>query len=345
MKARLSTVFVVLAVAAQVAVLGWMAGEREWILHNGRTVWLRTAPIDPRDLLRGDFVRLDYDINTVAAESIVGLVADTEAGTPRRHQVVYTRLQPSGEGLYEAAGTGTTRPAEGPFIRGRVEDQGNFAWRAGAGRVFVKYGIEQYFVEQGKGKQIEDRRGTRNGLQVPMEVEVALGSSGTAVIRDYRWSKLGMRLEVVRRPPQRLPNAPPPTGPLSPRLRLTLANASDEPLAVVDFADHCAFRLVPVTPPPRTEVAPPSSCASARPGASDAIVLAPGQTHAVEIDLSEPRWFVVKDGKPTELGTLPGFAQYRIEYRAPSLVDWPEPASTWRGAMTSQAFNATGAID
>jgi uncharacterized membrane-anchored protein len=334
---------VLLAVAAQLLVLAWMAGEREWIYRTGQVVYLRTAPIDPRDLFRGDFVRLQYEISSVRPE---GIEPAAEPGEGKRHEVVYTRLRPVGEGLYEAAGTGATRPTDGIFIRGRTEDQWRLGWR-GAGQTFVKYGIEQLFVEQGRGKAIEVRRGTRDGLQVPMEVEVAIGRSGTAVIRGYRWSRLGMKLEMLRRPAPRRPNAPPPEGPLSPKVRVTLANASDAPIAVVDFGDRCAFRLVPADWTPAAPRSPAAdACAAARPRAADVITLAPGATHSVELDLSEPRWHVLKDGNPVEIGALPGLAMFRIEYRAPEAATLPaEAKDVWRGRMASQAFNASGIVD
>jgi len=258
-------------------------------------------------------------------------------------------LQPAGESLYESAGTSATRPTEGIFIRGRTEDQWRMGWR-GAGHTFVKYGIEQLFVEQGSGKAIEERRGTRDGLQVPMEVEVAIGTSGTAVIRGYRWSRLGMKLEMLRRPAPRRPNAPPQgqanEGPLSPKVRVTLANASSEPISVVDFAEHCAFHLVPVDWMQGASQSPTAQdCSTAKPTAADVITLAPGQAHSVELDLAEPRWHVLKDGKPVEIGALQGFAQFRVEYRAPEPVALPEAKDVWRGRMASQSFNANGIID
>jgi uncharacterized membrane-anchored protein len=337
-------VLIALAVAAQLAVLAWMAGEREWILRTGKVVYLRTAPVDPRDLFRGDYVRLQYEINSLRAEHLAP-DATTRSGERKRHEVVYTRLQPAGEGLYEAVATGATRPAEGIFIRGRTEDSWRLGWR-GAGPMFVKYGIEQLFVEQGSGKAIEERRGTRDGLQVPMEVEVAIGPSGTAVIRGYRWSRLGMKLEMLRRPAPRRPNAPPPEGPLSPKLRLTLANTSDAPLAVVDFGEHCAFQLLPAEWGPAVQSPAAAGCSAARPTAADLITLAPGQTHSVELDLAEPRWHVRKDGKTVEIGALPGLAQFRIEYRVPEPDALPAEAThVWRGRMASQAFNANGIVD
>lgn len=333
---------VLLAVIAQLLVLASMAGEREWIFRTGKVVYLRTAPIDPRDLFRGDFVRLQYEINSVRAESIDPAAAAAPS-EQKRHEVMYTRLRPAGEGLYESAGTGTRRPSDGIFIRGRTEDQWRMGWR-GAGHTLVKYGIEQLFVEQGSGKAIEERRGARDGLQVPMEVEVAIGGSGTAVIRGYRWSRLGMKLEMLRRPAPRRPNAPPPEGPLSPKLRVTLANTSDGPIAVVDFGDHCAFHLVSVEWAPVTQSPAVPTCNADKPSAADVIALAPGQVHSVELDLSEPRWHVLKDGKPVEIGALPGLAQFRVEYRAPA-PGALEAKDVWRGRMASQSFNANGIVD
>jgi len=328
--------WLILAVAAQLLVLAWMAGEREWIVRTGQRLYLRTAPIDPRDLFRGDFVRLQYEINSVRVEDIEAATS-ARAAERRRHDVVFTRLRPAGEGLYEAAGTSSTRPAQGPFLRGRTEDGWRMGWR-GTGHFFVKYGIEQLFVEQGGGRAIEQRRGTRDALQVPMEVEVAVAPSGTAVIRGYRWSRLGMKLEVLRRPAPRNRNAPAPDQPLSPKLRITLANASDAPLSVVDAGEHCAFRLVPVEWAPQPYPPASRACSGEQP-APRTIALAPGETYSAELDLSEPRWHVLANGKPAEIGALPGVAQFRIEYRAAGA------GPAWRGRMASQAFNASGVID
>ena len=46
---------IITAILAQVLILAWMAGQREWILRTAPRIWLRTAPLDPRDLFRGDY--------------------------------------------------------------------------------------------------------------------------------------------------------------------------------------------------------------------------------------------------------------------------------------------------
>ena len=62
-----------IAIAAlQLVVLAYMAGEREWVVRTGRTIYLRTAPLDPRDAMRGDYVSLSYDISRVPRDLRLG---------------------------------------------------------------------------------------------------------------------------------------------------------------------------------------------------------------------------------------------------------------------------------
>ncbi len=205
---------VILLVLLQLVVLAAMAGKREYIRAFGQEVFLRTAPIDPRDPFRGDFVRLSYPFSTVATQQIRTSI-DTK--TLPKDQPVFALLTPGAQGLYAFDYLTTAPPTHGTFIRGRVE----YDWRSPrGGNLAVRYGIEQLFVQQGEGRAIETRRGLRGGLQVPMEVRVALGNDGTAVIKDFRWSPLGIQVEILRvnrraRAPMTT-RAPPPTSPASP---------------------------------------------------------------------------------------------------------------------------------
>lgn len=52
--------FAVVALA-QLAVPGWMIGQREIVLSRGTVYKFRTAPIDPYDAFRGRYVWLNYE--------------------------------------------------------------------------------------------------------------------------------------------------------------------------------------------------------------------------------------------------------------------------------------------
>ena len=55
------TLLALAAVAlAQTAVLAWMVIDRIQLLRSGREIVLPIVPVDPRDLFRGEYVRLEY---------------------------------------------------------------------------------------------------------------------------------------------------------------------------------------------------------------------------------------------------------------------------------------------
>lgn len=53
-----------------------LGGEREWVLRTGRTIYLRTIPVDPRDVMRGDYVRVAYEMSSVSRAQCRGRLAD-----------------------------------------------------------------------------------------------------------------------------------------------------------------------------------------------------------------------------------------------------------------------------
>ena len=68
---------------AQIGFLGWIIAGRAAILRDGQEILLKVEPVDPRDLLRGDYVRLGYEISRIP----VKLIANIPAGklSERRH--------------------------------------------------------------------------------------------------------------------------------------------------------------------------------------------------------------------------------------------------------------------
>jgi uncharacterized membrane-anchored protein len=48
-----------------VLIIGGFIGFKEFTLRTGEEVLLKTLPVDPRDLFRGDYVILRYDVSRV----------------------------------------------------------------------------------------------------------------------------------------------------------------------------------------------------------------------------------------------------------------------------------------
>jgi len=335
--------FIVAAVLLQFLVLAWMAGERELVFRTGRTVYLRTMPVDPQDHFRGDYVRLNYEISSIGKHLWRDGLKDRKPDddSHRRHKQdvrIYTVLKVGDNGIAELQYVTDRKPEKDLFIRGRLQH----TWGAS---MQVLYGIEAYFVQQDKGRELEKEM-NRDGINVPMEMETAVSGGGIAVLKGYRWSPIGIGLTVNTET-----NRSRTTIPISADLKLL--NASKTDLAIVDLPGILSFTLEPdfgwgwaqnewrwVGAKPRTAVAD-----------EHVKVLKPGEIHKVHIDFSDPAWFVIKDGEQpkslSDLGNNTWNARFRLVYRPPSkeeCASLKQAPIIWHGALASRAFNG-GRID
>lgn len=240
--------------------------------------------------------------------------------------------------VYELDYVSLTPPKEGLFIKGRYTRDWQF--RCGTWspqNLSIKYGIEQYFVQQGKGKEMEERLGTREGLQIPMEVKLAIGADGTAVIKGHRWSKIGMQFEVLREAPFRRDENEPV---VSPQIKLTFENVSDSLLHLYNPGNNCSFSLVLDNEERYVERAD-TGCAPEAFADTSLIPLSPGERYMVSMDFSDPRWHIEHEGQRIESGALNlvGWNQFRLVYHARPVKD------AWTGPLSSPRFNASGRID
>jgi uncharacterized membrane-anchored protein len=167
------------AVLVQCVLLVLMVADRMQILREGTEVTLQTQPVDPRDLLRGDYVVLRYDISQLPAGTLAGQPA------AERNPIVFVKLVPDAAGLYQAVSVHAEAvPVTAPevLIRGRLATYGGASCgsdrRAFCDKLVIRYGLENYFVPEGEGKKLEQ---TRN--QQKLRVVAAVLPSGRAAIK------------------------------------------------------------------------------------------------------------------------------------------------------------------
>ena len=343
------TTFVITAILAQILALAWMAGQREWIVATGPTVWLRTAPVDPRDMFRGDYVTLAYDISTIPADKIgPALKAELDAlneheGRRRslnREIELYVQLEADPESDVARIGQAdSVPPASGLFVKGRVRA---YRGQGQGGLTGVRYGIDAFFVEQGTGRELERGapEGTPENIRVPLEMQVALGQDGTAVLTGHRWSALGVGL-AIHKDTAKGEGASETGHPV--RLELSYHNASPAPLAVVLPRDLRTLRLMVMDfDDPGQEAGPQAEDVS--PYSDDDVrVLQPGETATVELNLNDPRWMVQIRGKKT----LPlwhkdlNVRTFRLVYQTPppeACTGLAQAPLIWRGQLPSREF-------
>lgn len=156
--------------------------SRASILRSGAEIRLKTAPVDPRDLFRGDYVVLGYEIGTIDGSAVEGdrMFAKGDA--------IHVSLVPDGEGFARVKAVHRNRPATSSsdiVIAGRVTTTGACALNAagetdcekGRTRLGVRYGLESYYVPQGTGLAIERTERKR------IEIVAAVSASGEAAIK------------------------------------------------------------------------------------------------------------------------------------------------------------------
>jgi uncharacterized membrane-anchored protein len=147
-----------LAALVQCGILLYMIQSRASILQNGAEVVLRTEPVDPRDLLRGDYVTLGYAISSFPATEIDGdLNRRFDESSP-----VYVALKKGPDGVWEKSRASVSpisdlRPDE-VLIAGRALY--GFTPKS-SDTVRVNYGIERFYVPEGEGRGIESERNER----------------------------------------------------------------------------------------------------------------------------------------------------------------------------------------
>ena len=228
--------FILLVLLQVVLLIGIIAYRQHWVA-TGEKILLRTAPVDPRDIFRGDYVSLRYDISTLDLDEL-GVKESF-----RNNEKVYVLLEKNPDTTFSARSVSRTLPTGKKFIQGRVQyemvsskwevelkddsenlhhlrpqwfgnvkkgdritfcldDRGNVvnSYKEEAeyrpkcrvqsligiveeikeikSRILnVEYGIESYFVEEGKGREVESGGGTRD-----LRVEVSLRKDGKGII-------------------------------------------------------------------------------------------------------------------------------------------------------------------
>ena len=139
---------------------------------------MKVEPVDPRDLLRGDYVRLGYEITNVP----VTLIVDPPAGAVSTESGdIYVRLKKQDDGYWRAVSASLYRLQDNPPSPGEVDLRGWVASGWSLDRltsIGVDYGMERFYLPEGEGLAIEKDMRVR-----PFGILAAVGSDGTPQIK------------------------------------------------------------------------------------------------------------------------------------------------------------------
>jgi uncharacterized membrane-anchored protein len=161
---RMRTLLVAAAFAVQLIIIGSVIIGPLITTMTGQTIRLAVAPVDPRDPLRGDYLAVAYKINSLSED-----FGDLKLTTG---QTVWVPLSREGAVWVQSAEVYTHQPSyqELRRLKSAVAIKGKVV---SAKDRTVDYGIDRYFVAEGKGMTFP---------QGTVVAQVKLGKDGSPVL-------------------------------------------------------------------------------------------------------------------------------------------------------------------
>ncbi len=166
----------VIAALLQTGVMLAGVVQRISILRNGSEVVLRSLPVDPRDLMRGDYVTLGYEVSRLPVKMISG-------EPPRKSGLNY---------LYVVLGKQADsrwKPLRAQFIMPDALQENEIVLRGEIeapiqaydeqSSISVVYGIERYYVPEGEGLELEQAQ-----MKGDVDIVLSVNEKGVAAIRS-----------------------------------------------------------------------------------------------------------------------------------------------------------------
>ena len=142
-------------VLVQLIILFVIIFQKETILRNGTDIVLQVEPVDPRSILQGDYVQLSYNISQI--------------DTNERYDRVYVLLEKDANGIYQIKEIYDTIKE----ARDKQTKEHQVIVTGKANGDTITYGIENFFIEEGTGIEVEQNAKYAN---------IKVGSNGDAIL-------------------------------------------------------------------------------------------------------------------------------------------------------------------
>lgn len=134
--------------ALQIAVLAWIVGDRVLLVKTGTEIVLPIVPVDPRDLFKGDYVRLSYPISRPTSVKI-------ERPAPDRNAWAFAVLEPdvAEQSNWSINRISSSYPRDVKPGQIVIKAKAPNGWHEQA--PFLHFGLERYYVPEGTGLELE----------------------------------------------------------------------------------------------------------------------------------------------------------------------------------------------
>lgn len=163
------TALFLLAVAIQMLIVAAVPAKQIFTRLTGRLITIKTAPVDPYNILSGYYVKLGYDIST-PSHFDPNIKIDSRLSSDR-----YVLLKEDPNGIWVVDSVSKQKPDSIP--QDRVLIKGNSTYNR------IEYGIESYYIPEKNRSAIErDLRNNRDTTYAQIRVD----NFGNAAIESLR---------------------------------------------------------------------------------------------------------------------------------------------------------------
>lgn len=163
MQNNLKAIIVLVNLVLVLAYLNWSVVEKEDILETGELVLLKLAPVDPRSLMQGDYMRLSYAISQPWQQQ---QNPDSLEIQIQQQQQIMDSLESRGYAVLKLDGQQVAQ-----LVRYQPEKEplheGELLLKYTKGDWALNLGAESYFFEEGQAKTFEQAE--YGGLRVDKE--------------------------------------------------------------------------------------------------------------------------------------------------------------------------------
>ncbi len=170
----------------QLGILAFMVFSATRPLRTGEPITLKVRPIDPRDLMRGNYVVLDYDFSSVDLSEVDNDLLEHKDLNLKKGDFVYVLLEPRGD--YHRMGKIAFQqpsPDDFPFIKARI----TYINRGGRkAQLRLNAGIDSYYTDKETALAMEQslwgREIDRVHVMVTRDGEARIKEMGEAKVED-----------------------------------------------------------------------------------------------------------------------------------------------------------------
>lgn len=169
----------IVALAIPLLLLIGLTVKPLWTLTYGEDIRLLTVPVDPRDLLYGDYVTLRYEIEEIKKSKIpVSILKKIEKQPNSNQLTVYGKLVKQGN-IYVLDSLTDKKPKSSIYLTGKL-NRYNYQNNEGINVHSINFGLDRFYVPENTGKELEDLS-AKGQLVAHMKVK-----NGYGILKDIQ---------------------------------------------------------------------------------------------------------------------------------------------------------------